>query len=79
MKNFKAIITTDEDVKVGQNQVKLVVDLPFKLKIEINKNNQIYDIQPREFAGVDIFSKYYGRTVDWCADLIQEIEDLYNE
>ena len=41
MKNFKAIITTNKDEKVGQNQRKLVVNLPFELRVEIDKNNQI--------------------------------------
>lgn len=76
MKNFKAVITTDKDAKIGQNQQKLVVNLPFKLEIEIDKNNQIHNIQPREFAGVDLFSKYHGRTMDWCSDLVQEIQNL---
>lgn len=79
MKNFKAVITTDKDAKVGQNQQKLVVNLPFELEVEIDKNNQIHDIQPRVFAGVDLFSKYHGRTMDWCSDLVQEMRDLYNE
>ena len=79
MKNFKAVITTNKDEKVGQNQRKLVVNLPFELRVEINKNNQICDIQPRSFMGVDLFSKYHGRTSDWCEDLVEEIEDLQEE
>ena len=53
LKNFKAIITTNKDAQVGQNQQKLVVSLPFELEITIDKNNQIHDIQPRTFRGVD--------------------------
>ena len=79
MKNFKAIITTNKDEKVGQNQRKLVVILPFELKVEIDKNNQICDLQPRTFMNVDLFSKYHGRTSDWCEDLVQEIEYLQEE
>ena len=79
MKNFKAVITTNKDAKVGQNQRKLVVNLPFELRVEIDKNNQICDIQPRSLMGVDLFSKYYGRTSDWCEDLVKEIEDLQEE
>ena len=79
MKNFKAVITTNKDVKVGQNQRKLVVNLPFELRVEIDKNNQICDIQPRSFMSVDLFSKYHGRTSDWCEDLAEEIEDLQEE
>ena len=78
LKNFKAIITTNEDTQVGQNQQKLVVSLPFKLEITIDKNNQIHDIQPRTFFGIDLFSKYHGRTMDWCSDLVEEMRNLYN-
>lgn len=76
LKNFKAIITTNKDAQVGQNQQKAVVALPFKLEITIDKNNQIHDIQPRTFFGVDLFSKYHGRTMDWCSDLVKEMREL---
>ena len=76
MKNFKAIITTNKDAQVGQNQQKAVVNLPFELEITINKNNQIHDIQPRTFFGIDLFSKYHGRTMDWCSDLVREMREL---
>lgn len=79
MKNFKAIITTNKDSKVGQNQQKAIVNLPFDLEVEIDKNNQIHDIQPRTFLGVDLFSKYHGRTMDWCLDLVEEMRGLYEE
>ena len=79
LKNFKAIITTNKDAQVGQNQQKAVVNLPFELEITIDKNNQIHDSQPRTFRGVDLFSKYHGRTVDWCADLAEEMLELYKE
>lgn len=77
LKNFKAIITTNKDAWIGQNQSKAVVNLPFELEITIDKNNQIHDIQPRTFCGVDLFSKYHGRTMDWCSDLVVEMRELY--
>lgn len=76
LKNFKAIITTDKEAQVGRNQQKAIVDLPFTLEITIDKNNQIHDIQPRTFFGVDLFSKYHGRTMDWCSDLVREMRIL---
>ena len=76
LKNFKAIITTNKDAQVGQNQQKAVVNLPFELEITIDKNNQIHNIQPRTFLGVDLFSKYHGRTMDWCSDLVREMREL---
>lgn len=79
LKNFKAIILTNKDAQVGQNQQKLVVSLPFELSIVIDKNNQIHDIQPRTFLGVDLFSKYHGRTMNWCSNLVQEMRNLYKE
>ena len=79
LKNFKAIITTNKDAQVGQNQQKAVVNLPFELEIAIDKNNQIHDIQPRTFLGVDLFSKYHGRTMDWCSDLVEEMCGLHEE
>ena len=77
LKNFKAIILTNKDAQVGQHQQKLVVNLPFELEVTIDKNNQIHDIQPRSFFGVDLFSKYHGRTMDWCSDLVVEMRELY--
>ena len=79
LKNFKAIITTNKDAQVGQNQQKAVVNLPFELEITIDKNNQIHDIQPRTFLGADLFSKYHGRTMDWCSDLVEEMRGLHEE
>lgn len=79
LKNFKAIITTNKDAWAGWNQQKAVVNLPFTLEITIDKNNQIHDIQPRTFFGVDLFSKYHGRTLNWCSDLIKEMHELYEE
>lgn len=79
MKNFKAIILTNKEAQVGQNQQKLVVSLPFELEITIDKNNQIHDIQPRTFCGVDLFSKYHGRTMNWCSNLVEEMRNLYKE
>lgn len=79
MKNFKAIITTNKEAQVGKNQQVVVVNLPFELEVTVDKNNQIHDIQPRTFCGVDLFSKYHGRTIDWCADLAEEMVDLYKE
>ena len=79
LKNFKAIITTNKDAQVGQNQQKAVVNLPFELEITIDKNNQIHDIQPRTILGVDLFSKYHGRTMNWTASLVQDMRDLYEE
>lgn len=79
LENFKAIITTNKDAQVGQNQQKAVVNLPFELEITIDKNNQIHDIQPRTFLGVDLFSKYHGRTMDWCLDLVEEMRGLHEE
>lgn len=79
LKNFKAIITTNKEAQVGKNQQKAVVNLPFELEVTIDKNNQIHDIQPRTFRGVDLFSKYHGRTMDWCADLVEEIRELREE
>ena len=76
LKNFKAIITTNKDAQVGQNQQKAVVNIPFELEITIDKNNQIHDIQPRTFFGIDLFSKYHGRTMDWCSDLVREMREL---
>ena len=78
-KNFKAIITTNTDTLVGWHQQKAVVNLPFALEITIDKNNQIHDIQPRTFLGVDLFSKYHGRTMDWCSDLVEEMRRLHEE
>lgn len=79
MKNFKAIILTNKDAQVGQHQQKLVINLPFELEVTIDKNNQIHDIQPRSFFGVDLFSKYHGRTTNWCSNLVQEMQNLYKE
>jgi hypothetical protein len=79
MKNFRAVFTTNRSEKVGQNQFKFIISAPVELRVEIDKNNQIYDIQPRTFMDVDLFSKYHGRTADWLGDLVEEIKDLQGE
>lgn len=79
LKNFKAIITTNKDAQVGQNQRKAVINLPFELEVTIDKNNQIHDIQPRTLLGIDLFSKYHGRTMDWCLELVDEMRELHKE
>lgn len=76
MKNFKVVVSTNKDVQVGQNQEKLIFDLPFDLEVEIDKNGQIHNIKPRVFEGVDLFSKYHGRTMDWCSSLVEEMIEL---
>lgn len=73
MKNFKAVITTNKSERVGRRQTKVVLKLPFDLKVEIDKNNQIYSVQPRTFNNIDLFSKYYGRTSDHYLSIIEEI------
>lgn len=79
LKNFKAIIITNKDAQVRPHQQKLVVNLPFELEVQIDKNNQIHDIQPRTFLGVDLFSQYHGRTRNWTASLVQDMRDLYEK
>lgn len=77
MKNFKAIITTNKNEKVGRNQQKIVVDAPFNLKVEIDSNNQIADVQPHIFKGVDLLSKYHGRPYPLAInELANEMYDL---
>ena len=65
--------------KLYKEHPEAVVNLPFELEITIDKNNQIHDIQPRTFRGVDLFSKYHGRTMDWCSDLVEEMRELHEE
>lgn len=80
MKNFKAVITTNKDAQVGQHQQKVVVNLPFSLEIEIDKNDQISNIYPRTFKGVDLFSKYHGRpSLLAVAELAKEMSNLNTE
>lgn len=76
MQNFKAIITTNKEAQVGHNQEKIFIDLPLELEITIDKNNQIHDIQPRTFKGVDIFSKYHGRTSNYAVQAAKEIVEI---
>lgn len=82
MKNFKAFITTNKEIQinqVGRRQQLVFVNLPFTLEVQIDKNKQIHDIQPREFAGMDLFSKYHGRPMECSVNLIQEMQNLYDE
>lgn len=75
MQKFKTIITTKPELETSESVLKL--NEPFDLRVVINKNNQIHDIQPRTYMGVDIFSKYHGREYDYVNDLIFEMIDLY--
>ena len=78
MKNFKALITTDANEQIGLEQKKVIIkQFPFYMRIQIDKNNQICDVQPRTFMGEDLFSKYHGRMRDWSFDLVQDMKNLY--
>lgn len=77
LREFKAIITTNKEAQIKQHQQLIIVDLPFEMEVKIDKNNQIHDVQPRTFYGVDLFSKYHGRTKDWYIDLEHDMLDLY--
>lgn len=75
MQKFKTIITTKPELETSDSVLKL--NEPFDLRVVINKNNQIHDIQPRTYMGVDLFSKYHGREYDYVNDLVFEMVDLH--
>lgn len=75
MKKFKTIITTKPELETSDSV--LTLNEPFDLRVVINKNNQIHDIQPRTYMGVDLFSKYHGREYDYVNDLVFEMVDLH--
>lgn len=76
MYNFKAVITTNPDLKVGKNQAKHVITAPINLTIVIDKNNSIKNIQPRIFNDINLFSIYYGRPSSFIEDILYDIEYL---
>lgn len=75
MQKFKTIITTKPELETSDSVLKL--NEPFDLRVVINKNNQIHDIQPRTYMGVDLFSKYHGREYDYVNDLVFEMVNLH--
>ena len=75
MKKFKTIITTKPELETSDSVLKL--NEPFDLRVVINKNNQIHDIQPRTYMGIDLFSKYHGREYDYVNNLVFEMVDLH--
>lgn len=75
MQKFKTIITTKPELETSDSVLKL--NEPFDLRVVINKNNQIHDIQPRTYMGVDLFSKYHGREYDYVNNLVFEMVDLH--
>ena len=75
MQKFKTIITTKPELKTSDSV--LTLNEPFDLRVVINKNNQIHDIQPRTYMGVDLFSKYHGREYDYVNNLVFEMVDLH--
>lgn len=75
MKKFKTIITTKPELETSDSV--LTLNEPFDLRVVINKNNQIHDIQPRTYMGVDLFSKYHGREYNYVNDLVFEMVDLH--
>lgn len=50
--HFKRVVTEDN--------FKGTVHPQFRITVNINKYNQIHDIQPREFNGVNVFDIYHG-------------------
>lgn len=75
MQKFKTIITTKPELETSDSVLKL--NEPFDLRVVINKNNQIHDIQPRTYMGVDLFSKYHGREYNYVNDLVFEMVNLH--
>ena len=75
MQKFKTIITTKPELETSDSV--LTLNKPFDLRVVINKNNQIHDIQPRTYMGVDLFSKYHGREYDYVNDLVFEMVNLH--
>lgn len=75
MQKFKTIITTKPELETSDSV--LTLNEPFDLRVVINKNNQIHDIQPRTYMGVDLFSKYHGREYDSVNNLVFEMVDLH--
>ena len=75
MQKFKTIITTKPELETSDSV--LTLNEPFDLRVVINKNNQIHDMQPRTYTGVDLFSKYHGREYDYVNNLVFEMVDLH--
>lgn len=50
-------------------------EAPYELEIWTDKNDQIHDIQPRTYKGVDIFSKYHN--TPYKLTLSNIMEDMY--
>lgn len=73
---LKIIYTTDKDLQVGHNQGKVIIASSVDITIYTDKNKQICDMQPHVLSGIDLFSKYHGRTEDYVYDLVKEINDL---
>jgi hypothetical protein len=77
-KDFRRIISSTyvDKKKWGNTPVVDLEGAKVKIIVRIDKNNQICDIQPREFGGVNLFSKYQGRTASWVNELVAEAEAL---
>jgi hypothetical protein len=77
-KDFRRIISSTyvDKKKWGNTPVVDLEGVKVKIIIRIDKNNQICDVQPRELRGVNLFSKYQGRTASWVNELVAEAEAL---
>lgn len=65
-------VVTEKDIK----------DAPkgFKITIQINRYNQIHDIQPRVFGGKCLFDTYHGRQGEYeLQKLIHMAVDLFTK
>jgi hypothetical protein len=68
---FNRIITEKDIEKVPEG---------FKIKVIINKNNQIHDFSPRTFGGKYLFDVYHGRQgKKQIQALIYKAIELYKE
>ena len=76
-KNFKRILSsTYVDKKKWGNTPVVEFESDINIIIRIDGNNQIADIYPREFKGVNLFNKYQGRTASWANELVSEAEAI---
>lgn len=58
--NFKKVLT----FKRPNDQKKRM------LRVQIDKNDSIYDVRPRVFHGIDLYNKYHGRPSKFVDEMV---------
>lgn len=77
--NTRLVFTTNKKTKIGRKQKVKLLSLPFYLEVKSDKNGQICEVCPRTFHGFDLFSRYYGKPINYVEGIVAIMKNINEE